>query len=275
MSFFALGFFGMGLKTLPGINPEVIPGAGNLCSRVVPGKHPDTPGRRSVINIAERCANHPARSESHMNIACVAAGRQGPGITTLQFIAHWLKLEFDMPHWLVIDLEATTEEGGWPVAEMEIIEIGATVVKQDGREVDHFERFVRPLRRPVLTPFCRELTHISQANVDSAAPLTTVWPLFERWLGHHQNKLAGWASWGDYDRQQFEVEWRQHQLGSALSDMPHLNLKQRFAKARQLQKPPGLKAALQLAGMNFNGPQHRALNDARNTARLLPLIMPA
>ncbi|CZT29940.1 hypothetical protein PCPL58_3484 [Pseudomonas cerasi] len=55
-----------------------------------------------------------------------------------------------MPHWLVIDLEATTEEGGWPVAEMEVIEIGATLVNQDGRELDHFERFVRPARRPTI-----------------------------------------------------------------------------------------------------------------------------
>ncbi len=51
-----------------------------------------------------------------------------------------------MPHWLVIDLEATTEEGGWPVEEMEIIEIGASLVAEaDGRELDHFQRFVRPV----------------------------------------------------------------------------------------------------------------------------------
>lgn len=35
-----------------------------------------------------------------------------------------------MPHWLVIDLEATTDDGGWPVEEMEIIEIGATLVNR-------------------------------------------------------------------------------------------------------------------------------------------------
>ena len=49
-----------------------------------------------------------------------------------------------MPHWLVIDLEATTDEGGWPVTEMEIIEIGATLVDRKGRELDHFQRFVQP-----------------------------------------------------------------------------------------------------------------------------------
>ncbi|WP_455924757.1 exonuclease domain-containing protein [Pseudomonas putida] len=179
-----------------------------------------------------------------------------------------------MPHWLVIDLEATTDEGGWPVAEMEIIEIGASLVTREGREVDHFQRFVRPLRRPCLTPFCRELTRITQANIDAAAPLTDVWPQFERWLTHHQAKLQGWVSWGDYDRQQLLLSWQQHQLQSLLASVPHTNLKQRFAKARKLQRPLGLNGALQLAGMNFTGQQHRALEDARNTARLLPLSLP-
>ncbi|MEZ1318385.1 exonuclease domain-containing protein [Pseudomonas fluorescens] len=179
-----------------------------------------------------------------------------------------------MPHWLVIDLEATTDEGGWPVTEMEIIEIGATLVDRQGREQDHFQRFVRPLRRPLLTAFCRELTHITQANIDSAQPLTEVWPSFERWLGQHHARLEGWASWGDYDRKQLVQEWQRLQLDSQLSRVPHINLKQRFAKARRLDRPLGLNGALQLAGLQFNGQQHRALEDARNTARLLPLILP-
>ena len=180
-----------------------------------------------------------------------------------------------MQHWLVIDLEATTEEGGWPLEQMEIIEIGASLVNRLGHEVDHFQRFVRPERRPLLTGFCRQLTHISQEQIDSAAPLPMVWGQFERWLGHHQPQLAGWGSWGDYDRKQLELEWQRHNLNSLISQVPHLNLKQRFAEARQLQRAVGLKSALQLAGLQFSGQQHRALEDARNTARLLPLLLPA
>lgn len=179
-----------------------------------------------------------------------------------------------MPHWLVIDLEATTDEGGWPLAEMEVIEIGATVVNRSGREVDHFQRFIHPQRRPLLTPFCRQLTRITQANIDNAGSLAEVWLQFERWIGQHFAQLEGWASWGDYDRQQLEQEWRQQQLNSCLMQLPHINLKQRFAQARQLKRPLGLNGALQLAGMQFNGQQHRALEDARNTARLLPLTLP-
>jgi inhibitor of KinA sporulation pathway (predicted exonuclease) len=176
--------------------------------------------------------------------------------------------------WLVIDLEATTEEGGWPLEDMEIIEIGASLVTADGHEIDHFQRFVHPLRRPSLTRFCSELTHIGQASVDAAEPLDKVWTHFESWLQAHRRQLVGWSSWGDYDRRQLEQEWRQHGLHSCLSEVAHLNLKQRFAEVRQLKRAVGLNAALQLAGLSFNGQQHRALEDARNTARLLPLVLP-
>lgn len=180
-----------------------------------------------------------------------------------------------MESWLVIDLEATTEEGGWPVREMEIIEIGASLVAEDGHEVDHFQRYVRPQRRPCLTSFCRQLTRISQADIDTAELMPSVWAQFEHWLHPYQPHLVGWASWGEYDRLQLEQEWHRYGLISSLSISSHINLKQRFAEARQLKRAIGLRTALHLAGLRFQGPQHRALADARNTARLLPLVLPA
>lgn len=180
-----------------------------------------------------------------------------------------------MEHWLVIDLEATTDEGGWPLRDMEIIEIGATLADADGHEITHFHRLVRPLRRPCLTSFCKGLTHIDQTHIDNARTLAQIWPAFEQWLQDQGAHLTGWASWGDYDRRQLEQEWRTQGLHSRLQQYPHLNLKQGFAARRQLPRPVGLNAALSLAGMHFQGRQHRALEDARNAARLLPLILPA
>lgn len=179
-----------------------------------------------------------------------------------------------MGHWLVIDLEATTDEGGWPLRDMEIIEIGATLATHDGHEITHFQRYVRPLRRPCLTSFCKELTHIDQARINSAHTLAQLWPSFERWLQAQGAQLAGWASWGDYDRRQLEQEWQTQELQSCLQRLPHLNLKQCFASRRQLLRPVGLNMALTLSGMQFHGRQHRALEDARNAARLLPLALP-
>ncbi|MDN3237479.1 exonuclease domain-containing protein [Pseudomonas sp. WAC2] len=178
-----------------------------------------------------------------------------------------------MKRWLVIDLEATTDEGGWPVEEMEIIEIGAVLIDSTGQELDHFQSYVKPLHRPLLTAFCKSLTHITQDDVDSAAPLYTVWQHFEQWLSSHEAHLAGWCSWGDYDRRQLQRDWREHRISTLLARTPHMNLKQRFAKSRQLPRPVSLGSALSLAGYCFHGQPHRALEDARNTARLLPITV--
>ncbi len=182
-----------------------------------------------------------------------------------------------MKHWLVIDLEATTDDGGWPTEEMEIIEIGAVVVDEQGREQDHFQSFVRPTRRPQLTAFCRQLTHIAQADVDQAPTLLQLQERFEPWLQAHLPGLQGWLSWGNYDRQQFEAEWRRQRIASALAALPHFNLKKLFNrqfKGTAGRKQVGLNRALEIAGLEFRGTQHRGIDDARNLARLLPLTLP-
>lgn len=186
-----------------------------------------------------------------------------------------------MTHWLVIDLEATTDEGGWPVGDMEIIEIGAVVVDSAGDELGHFQGFVRPQLRPQLTEFCRQLTRIEQRDIDAAPSLPQLWPRFEQWLREHAGQLGGWFSWGNYDRQQLEVEWQRHGLSSQLGALSHFNLKQLFARHyRQTRRSRdrrqlGLNKALEVSGLSFRGTQHRGLDDARNIARLLPQTLPA
>ena len=70
---------------------------------------------------------------------------------------------------LVIDLEATCDDAdGLSVSDMEIIEIGAVWATAEGSVLDTFQALVRPVMRPQLTPFCRQLTNIQQADVDGA-----------------------------------------------------------------------------------------------------------
>jgi inhibitor of KinA sporulation pathway (predicted exonuclease) len=76
-----------------------------------------------------------------------------------------------MPHWLVIDLEATTDEGGWPVTEMEIIEIGASLVDRRSR-AGSLSALRQTDPASVADAVLPELTHITQANIDAAQPLT-------------------------------------------------------------------------------------------------------
>ena len=71
---------------------------------------------------------------------------------------------------LVIDFEATcTNTNLFPRNQMEIIEIGAVLCHNKMQiNISSFQSFIRPVRNPILTNFCRDLTSIRQADVDSA-----------------------------------------------------------------------------------------------------------
>ena len=124
-----------------------------------------------------------------------------------------------------------------------------------------------PTGRPTLTPFCRSLTHIEQAQIDSAPS----WPAVAAELAEFARLHAGqcWGSWGKYDARQIERETARHGLADPLAGLPHQNLKAAFAKRRKI-KQVGMATALQIAGLELEGDHHRALSDARNIARLLP-----
>jgi inhibitor of KinA sporulation pathway (predicted exonuclease) len=66
-------------------------------------------------------------------------------------------------YFLVLDLEATCcDRGTIKRHEMEIIEIGAVMVGAKTLTIrDEFQTFIKPVRHPVLTEFCKSLTSIT------------------------------------------------------------------------------------------------------------------
>jgi inhibitor of KinA sporulation pathway (predicted exonuclease) len=172
---------------------------------------------------------------------------------------------------LVLDLEATCDENA-PDFDHEIIEVGAVWATPTGAILDTFQRFVRPIERPQLTPFCLALTHIEQTSIDAAPN----WPTVAAELAEFGQRHAGqcWGSWGAYDRRQIERECARHGIADPLAGLPHQNLKARFAKARKI-KQVGMTKALQIVGLAPQGEHHRALADALNIARLLPWAVAA
>lgn len=174
----------------------------------------------------------------------------------------------------MLDLEATCDDQGTvPRDEMEIIEIGAVLLDPATWTVDQaFSAFVRPVRHPRLTAFCTRLTTIAQSDVDAADGYADVVDRLHHWLRPY--RLTAWGSWGNYDRRQIEQDCDFHGLAFPLA-APHVNLKDRFTKRAGLARRPGLGKALAISGLDFIGTPHRALSDARNVARLMPLIYPA
>lgn len=172
---------------------------------------------------------------------------------------------------LVIDLEATcSNEGAVPRDEMEIIEIGAVIADApDWSPLAEFQTFVRPVRHPELTSFCRELTGIEQRDVESAPPFPDALAALVDWLANWPD--AVFCSWGGYDRRQFLVDCEFHSVEYPFGDR-HINLKDEYAARFKLKRGRGLQWVLEQRGITFDGRPHRGLDDARNITRLLPQI---
>ena len=176
-------------------------------------------------------------------------------------------------HYLVIDFEATCcDRGSVPRHGMEIIEFGIVMTDAAFRVVDEFQSFVKPVRHPVLTPFCTELTSIRQQDVDSALTFPACVDAFKTWLYRYRNFV--FCSWGDYDRNQLQQDCDFHRIPNPIS-APHRNVKRLFSERQGLGKKYGLAEAVARSGLSFTGTHHRGIDDARNIARLLPFAFDA
>jgi len=183
---------------------------------------------------------------------------------------------FDYPYLLVVDLEATCDEGtpsrpsSVPKHEMETIEIGAVLVDTATFEaVGEIGQFVRPVRHPVLTPFCRDLTTITQADVDAAPIFPEAAANVARFVN---GRRALFCSWGDYDKNQLAQDAAYHDIRVPFATSDHVNLKKRFSEVLGIPKKLGMAGALRHLGLEVEGTHHRGIDDARNIARLLPWI---
>lgn len=166
----------------------------------------------------------------------------------------------------VVDVEATCWQGPPPPGAVnEIIEIGLTVVDLDARvRLAKHRILVRPERSQV-SAFCTELTGLTQAEVDTGVAFAEACRLL---VDEHRADSRSWASWGDYDRKQFE---RQCQATGARYPFGarHVNAKLRFTEARGLRRRPGMAQALQIAGLPLEGRHHSGADDAWNIAAVV------
>ncbi|GII96205.1 3'-5' exonuclease [Sinosporangium siamense] len=166
----------------------------------------------------------------------------------------------------VVDVEATCWPGRPPAGQVsEIIEIGLTLVDLAARtHVARHRILVRP-RHSTVSPFCTDLTGLTQAEVDKGVDFAEACRLLAK--EHHAGRRA-WASWGDYDRKQFT-----RQCEASPADYPfgrrHINAKAVFAEAFALPRRVGMAQALEIAGLPLEGRHHRGDDDAWNIATLI------
>ena len=168
--------------------------------------------------------------------------------------------------YLVIDLEGTCcNDGTIHPSERETIEIGAVIASQSGDILLEYGTIVRPVRHPILTKFCTELTGITQSDVDGAKPFPEVWSSFLQWVGPRQS----FCSWGDYDLDQFRRDCLFHSLSLWFNS--HCNLSTVFS--RSYGKRAGNRKAARLLGIEPKGTHHRGLDDAKNISAVMAAMI--
>jgi inhibitor of KinA sporulation pathway (predicted exonuclease) len=154
---------------------------------------------------------------------------------------------------------------------METIEVGLVVIDLVTLEiVDEFQRFVRPKINPTLTDFCKKLTSIQQADVNSAGTYGEVGQELGAFIAPYPN--AAWASRGDYDARQLERDAAFAACPSLLEGLPHFNARKWHAGMCD-NRPKSFKQTVESLGLVWQGTYHRGIDDARNVASIVKEIL--
>ncbi len=171
---------------------------------------------------------------------------------------------------IVIDIESTCWQGTPPVGEeSEIIEIGVcTLDVASGRRLEKESILVQP-ERSTVSEFCTQLTTLTQEQVEQGLTLAAACSILRK---KYLSKERLWASYGDYDRRQFERQCQSLKISYPFGTT-HLNVKSLFALIHALPQEVGMTQALELLHLPLEGTYHRGGDDAWNIASILSTLL--
>lgn len=163
---------------------------------------------------------------------------------------------------LFVDVELTCWEGEPPAGEQsEVIAFGLVDLKTDDLKIRREQQFLVRPQVSTISPFCSTLTGITPKEADAAPPLPEVVRTIRKTFGQ-----SDWCAWGRDDALIRESCER------AGAELPFLggfhDLSAQVRALLGLTYRLGLDEALERFGLDWEGPAHDALADAKNLARL-------
>lgn len=174
-------------------------------------------------------------------------------------------LDLNLDSLLVVDIEATCWLGHPPPGEQnEIIEIGVCLLSfKTGAISGKRSILIKPTRSRV-SPFCTELTTLTQDDVDAGMTFAQACDLLRT---EYDAAARVWSSWGSYDKRMIAEQCAAFGVDYPFSFV-HVNLKKVFRKVYRVKQAPALALALEAATLPIIGTPHRGADDAYNTAAL-------
>mmetsp|Transcript_10512 Transcript_10512/g.21294 ORF Transcript_10512/g.21294 Transcript_10512/m.21294 type:complete len:284 (+) Transcript_10512:52-903(+) len=199
---------------------------------------------------------------------------------------------FDKPRqplrWLVVlDFEWTCDRvrGFGPP---EIIEFPSVLLQSvyPFEIIDEFQVYCRPRTNPILSNFCRELTGISQAQVDGGVSIQEALQRHTAWLRSHgllpdEADGSGMAdtaaplpfaivTWGDVDvMSTLDAQCKREDVMRPAHFDHWINLKAIFQRHYKKEPRGGLQSVVEnICRLTFDGRAHSGLVDSQNTAKI-------
>jgi len=180
---------------------------------------------------------------------------------------------------IVVDLEMNNirqKSEARRICTMETIEIGAVMLDDNLQEISSFRTYVKPEYNDGIVKKITRLTGITDDMVLNAPRFNEALRMFSNWCLGTGDDVTIYA-WSESDYAQISKEMilkgyelsegEEDLLGNEWSDFQH-----EFDTNLGFERQLSLKTALDMAGIDFSGREHDALDDARNTAELLQIV---
>ena len=171
--------------------------------------------------------------------------------------------------WVFMDLEMKPVDKQFrrerDICRQEVIEFGAVKLGEDLSEIDSFRALVKPALGEI-PPRYAQLTGITNDMVAEAPDFETVLGQFAAWCEDAETVYA-WSG-SDLDQLRGEVKMKGIDFPLEALAGKWADFQKIFTRAVGLKRELSLEQAVNIANINFEGHQHDALWDARNTAEL-------
>ena len=155
---------------------------------------------------------------------------------------------------------------------METIEIGAIMLDDNFQEISSFRTYVKPEYNTRVTSVVSKLTGINYNILINAPKFNEALKMFSNWcIGVDDDiKIYAWST-NDYKQVSKEIKLKHYEISSDESRVyltEWNDFQEEFDVELGFDKQVSLSLALDMAGIDFLGRGHSALDDARNTAKL-------
>lgn len=157
----------------------------------------------------------------------------------------------------------------------EIIQIGAVVLDENMNEIGHFMTLVKPQLNDKIERHYEKLTGIKTEMVSHAPEFEDAVGMFLSWCNSISGKkeILQWSE-SDYSQLSSEMDLKEYIMTDAEAALmtTWYDFQKEYSEVLGVERAVSLSKAVMYAGIEFDGQEHDALWDARNTAKLFSIV---